>query len=63
MHINSQVMEEELVLGRQMMGEQLSGLSVEDLKKLEHQLELSLRDVRMKKVIDVVTDKSTTCLI
>lgn len=56
-------MEEELVLGRQMMGEQLSGLSVEDLKKLEHQLELSLRDVRMKKVIDVVTDKSTTCLI
>ncbi|KAJ4873093.1 Agamous-like MADS-box protein AGL16 [Raphanus sativus] len=34
---------------RQMMGEELSGLSVEDLKKLENQLELSLRDVRMKK--------------
>ncbi|CAN8229480.1 unnamed protein product [Cochlearia groenlandica] len=34
---------------RQMMGEELSGLSVEDLQKLENQLELSLRDIRMKK--------------
>ncbi|KAK4263041.1 hypothetical protein QN277_028518 [Acacia crassicarpa] len=34
---------------RQMMGEQLSGLSVKNLQDLENQLEMSVRCIRMKK--------------
>ncbi|KAF8092146.1 hypothetical protein N665_0423s0031 [Sinapis alba] len=34
---------------RQIMGEQLNGLSVKELNNLENQLEISLRGIRMKK--------------
>ncbi|KAK4770492.1 hypothetical protein SAY87_031024 [Trapa incisa] len=34
---------------RQMMGEQLSGLGIKDLERLENRLEMSLQDVRLKK--------------
>ncbi|KAK1435438.1 hypothetical protein QVD17_01201 [Tagetes erecta] len=34
---------------RRMMGEELSGLSVKDLQGMESQLEMSLRNIRMKK--------------
>ncbi|XP_076954989.1 uncharacterized protein LOC143629656, partial [Bidens hawaiensis] len=34
---------------RQLMGEELSGLSVQDLQVMENQLEMSLRNIRTKK--------------
>ncbi|KAL3002618.1 hypothetical protein AAZX31_08G063600 [Glycine max] len=37
---------------RQMMGQELSGLGIEELGNLEKRLEMSLKGVRMKKVIE-----------
>ncbi|XP_058221964.1 MADS-box transcription factor 23-like isoform X2 [Rhododendron vialii] len=46
---NHRIDSQEHVCSRQMMGEELSGLSVKELQTMETQLEMSLRGVRMKK--------------
>ncbi|CAL5366529.1 unnamed protein product [Camellia sinensis] len=64
--LHNQVSEVKKII-EQLMGEELYGLSVHDLQKLENQLEMSLRGVRMQKVIPLLFKqclrlKSRTCV-